>query len=70
MASEPQPNDVHPVRLTHAADAIMRGRTAVNSDSPAEQARAKAEIEQYNKDELMTAADFLRRMGMGPKTKH
>ena len=59
--------EIHPIRLTDAADAIVAHRMALKNGDEQDKARAKALLERFTNSELLAGADFLRRMDMGPK---
>lgn len=69
MAGENKQPEVHPTRLILAADIILSHREALATGTDEQRATSRKLLEQFTNTELMEAADFLRRIDMGPKAR-
>jgi len=67
MAGESKQPEVQPQRLINAADVILAHRQALATGTDEQRATGRKLLEQFTNTELMEAADFLRRLDMGPK---
>lgn len=69
MAGENKHPDVQPMRLILAADIILAHREALATGTDEQRATGRKLLEQFTNTELMEAADFLRRIDMGPSKR-